>query len=77
MESNLLLNMTLADVEVLSLEKVEGTPLYKQVDEAFNLPIPQSRPCTENGFMAKLLDDETNDSHTSKILKYYLYCYNK
>ena len=76
MESNLLLNMTLADVEVLSLEKVEGTPLDKQV-EALNLPIPQSRLCTENGFMAQLLDDETNESHTSKILKYSLYCYIK
>ena len=65
--------MTLADVEVLSLEK----PLDQQVDEALNLPIPQSRPCTENGFMAQLLDDETNESHTSKILKYSLYCYNK
>lgn len=69
--------MTLADVEVLSLEKAKSTPLDQQVDEALNLPIPQSRPCTENGFMAQLLDDETNESHTSKILKYYLYCYNK
>ena len=65
--------MTLADDEVPSLPKVEGTPLDKQVDEALNLPIPQSRPCTENGFMAQLLDDETIKSHTSKILKYSWY----
>ena len=63
--------MTLADDEVPSLPKVEGTPLDKQVDEALNL---QSPLCTEDGFMALLLDDETIESHTSKILKYSLYC---
>lgn len=54
MESNLLVNM--ADVGNPSLEKVEGTPLVKQVDEALNLP--QSRLCTETGFMAQLLVNE-------------------
>jgi len=71
------MNMTLADVEALSLEKVEGTSLDKQGDEALNLPIQQSCLCIENSFMAQLLDDETNESHTSKILQYSLYCYIK
>ena len=65
--------MTLADDEVPSLPKVEGTPLVspdRQVDEAMNL---QSPLCTVDGFMAQLLDDETIKSHTSKILKYSWY----
>ena len=59
------MNMTLADVEALSLEKVEGTSLVKQGDEALNFPIQQSCLCTVNGFMAQLLDDETNENNNS------------